>query len=40
MPPPTGAMSAYLANIPVHAILANDAGLRGAAIATSEAFPM
>lgn len=35
-----GAMSRHLAAIPVYAILANDAGLRGAAIATSEAFPM
>lgn len=35
-----GAMSAHLASIPVYAILANDAGLRGAAVATSDAFPM
>lgn len=35
-----GAMSECLASIPVYAILANDAGLRGAAIATSDAFPM
>ncbi|MCI5076464.1 glucokinase [Oricola sp.] len=35
-----GAKSDALASIPVHAILANDAGLRGAAIATSERFPM
>lgn len=35
-----GAMSGHLASIPVYAILANDAGLRGAAIATSDAFPM
>lgn len=35
-----GRMSDRLASIPVNAILANDAGLRGAAIATSEAFPM
>jgi len=35
-----GAMSAQLASIPVYAVLANDAGLRGAAISTSDAFPM
>jgi len=35
-----GAMTEHLASIPVYAILANDAGLRGAAIATSDAFPM
>lgn len=35
-----GSASADLAAIPVHAILANDAGLRGAAIALSERFPM
>ena len=35
-----GEMSAHLASIPVYAILANDAGLRGAAVATSDAFPM
>ncbi|GAB4354801.1 MAG: glucokinase [Oricola sp.] len=35
-----GGMSDRVAAIPVHAILANDAGLRGAAIAVSERFPM
>jgi glucokinase len=35
-----GAMSDYLASIPVYAIMANDAGLRGAALAVSERFPM
>lgn len=35
-----GALASHIGSIPVQAILANDAGLRGAAIATSEAFPM
>ena len=35
-----GKMSDEVASIPVHAILAHDAGLRGAAIAVSERFPM
>lgn len=35
-----GKMSDFVASIPVHAILAHDAGLRGAAIAVSERFPM
>jgi glucokinase len=35
-----GKMSDFVASIPVYAILAHDAGLRGAAIAVSERFPM
>lgn len=35
-----GAKSDYLASVPVYAIMANDAGLRGAALAVSERFPM
>lgn len=35
-----GKKSDHVASIPVYAILANDAGLRGAAIAVSERFPM
>lgn len=35
-----GRMSAYLKEIPLYALLANDAGLRGAAIDVSNRFPM
>jgi glucokinase len=35
-----GKRADYLAAIPLHAILANDAGLRGAALAVSEKYPM
>ena len=35
-----GAQSGLLASIPVYAILANDAGLRGAALMVSERYPM
>lgn len=35
-----GEMSDFVASIPVYAILAHDAGLRGAAISVSDRFPM
>lgn len=35
-----GQLSDFVASIPVYAVLAHDAGLRGAAIAVSERFPM
>lgn len=35
-----GKASNYLASTPLHAVVANDAGLKGAALAVSEAFPL